>query len=58
MTSTLTMYPPVSTTPSSTRSSSVVNMNDMGLSHLPSELTVPHVGETDAISARATVSHP
>ncbi len=28
----------------------------MGLSHLPSELTVPHLSEPDAISARATVS--
>lgn len=49
----LTMYPPVST-PGSTPSSSVVNINDVV--HLSGDLHAPHLAEQDAISARATVS--
>lgn len=49
----LPLYPPVST-PGSTPGSSVVNINDVG--QLSAELHVPHLGEQDAISARATVS--
>ena len=45
----LSLYPPVSTA-----TSSVININDVG--QLSAELTVPHVLEPDAISARATVS--
>lgn len=47
----LPLYPPVST-PGSTPGSSVVNINDVG--QLSAELHVPHLGEQDAISARAT----
>ena len=47
------MFPPVST-PGSTPSSSVVNINDVV--HLSGDLHAPHLAEQDAISARATVS--
>ena len=47
------MYPPGST-PGSTPSSSVVNINDVV--HLSGDLHAPHLAEQDAISARATVS--
>lgn len=53
LTHALTLYPPVST-PSSTPSSSVVNINDVG--QLSGELNIPQLSsEPDAISARATV---
>ena len=50
----ITMYNAAGSTPGSTPSSSVVNINDVG--QLPIELHVPHINEPDAISARATVS--
>ena len=53
LTQQITMYG-ASSTPGSTPSSSVVNINDVG--QLAAELHVPHVNEPDAISARATVS--
>ena len=53
LTNALPLYPPVST-PGSTPGSSVVNIYDVG--QLSAELHVPHLGEQDAISARATVS--
>ena len=53
MNTAFTLYPPT-TTPGSTPSSSVVNINDVG--QLSAELHVPHLSEHDAISARATVS--
>ena len=49
----LSLFPPV-TTPSSTASSSVINIHDVG--QLSAELHVPHLSEPDAVSARATVS--
>ena len=53
----MTMYSAAGSTPGSTPSSSVININDVG--QLPVELHVPHINEPDAISARATVSvHP
>ena len=52
LTNQLTLFPAV-TTPSSTASSSVINIHDVG--QLSSELHVPHISEPDAISARATV---
>lgn len=53
LTTALTLYPPTST-PGSTPSSSVININDVG--QLSSELHVPHLSEHDAVSVRATVS--
>ena len=50
----MAMYGAPGSTPSSTPSSSVININDVG--QLSSELHVPHINEPDAISARATVS--
>lgn len=51
----IAMYGAAGSTPGSTPSSSVVNINDVG--QLPVELHVPHINEPDAISARATVSY-
>ena len=50
----MNMYSAAGSTPGSTPSSSVVNINDVG--QLPLELNVPHINEPDAASARATVS--
>ena len=50
----MNMYSAAGSTPGSTPSSSVVNINDIG--QLPVELHVPHISEPDAVSARATVS--